>query len=240
MASGIYSALSGMRAKQLELETVSHNLANASTNGFKEENISFAAVMGRNEAAGAPTPFATVNAQQRHFGPGTLMDTGNPLDLSIAGDAFFEVQSANGDAMYTRNGAFALNTQGELVTTNGERVLGQGGPLSVQGGTVAVASDGSIAVDGEVRGRLKLVKFATPQALQARGGTMFSATESAGATDGADSQVMQGRLESSNTNVVSNLVKLIEIARQYQTYQQVISEQTKLEQAAANSIARMG
>ena len=241
MAIGIYSALSGTVNKEEELEAVAHNIANASANGFKEHKISFGSVLSKYQSDINPsaTPFAEITERSIDFSPGTLVQTSNDLDMAIDGEGFFEVQKGS-ESLYTRNGTFAIDSSGNLVTASGHLVMGTSGAIQIgNGGNVQISSSGNIQVDGEDRGSLKVVRFGDTSQLSPVGSSMFKAAAGASPSLNPQAQVLQGKLESSNVNVMRNLITLIEVSREYQTYQKVISAQNKLDQEGTPSIGKV-
>lgn len=242
MSIGIYSALSGIKIKEEELDLVAHNLANSSTNGYKEENVAFEAVLGTYQNGGADasaTPFSVVGKRSYNFQPGPIVTTNNSFDLAIQGDGFFEIQTEKG-TFYTRDGAFSTDSTGKLVNQKGDLVVGSTGAIQVgTDGNVQISPSGTVTVNGEQKGSVKIVNFADPQKLQAAGGNYFRASGDAAPTNAANPSVLQGKLEQSNTNVMLSLVKLVEISKQYQTYQKMISNQTRLESESATSLGKV-
>ncbi len=240
MSMGIYSAVSALKVKDMELDVVAHNIANANTNGFKEQQVSFKAVMARNgrNRSRVSTPFVQFSKRSINFNMGSLAHTGNSLDVALQGDGFLEVKH-DGGTFYTRNGSLALNAAGNLVTQNGDLVMGEGGPIQVgSGGIINISKRGLISVDGVERGRIKLVRFQDPQKLEVAGATLFRGGEKAQLMPDTETQVLQGNVEMSNTDVVKNLVHLIEISRQFESYQKVLSANMQLERNA-NQMARL-
>ncbi len=239
--SGIYSALSGMKMKELELESVAHNIANINTVGFKEEKLSFESVLSQeqDQEGVSSTPFVQVKEHTINFSNGAVMTTNNPMDMALQGDGFFQVQNEKG-TFYTRNGTFALNTQGDLVTQDGDRVMGTNGVIHLdEGAKVEISTNGTIKANGEDIGQVKVIRFDDPQKLSSVGAMLFKAEDSAQTSEGTDTQVLQGKLESSNTNMMMGLVHLIDISRQYQMYQKVISNGAKLDQEGASSLGKI-
>lgn len=243
MGIGIYSALSGMKVKLEELEMVAHNLANANTVGFKERDVAFSSVLAENmKPAGGEeqdTPFVKLEDHSFDLTQGAIFKTGNELDLAIQGDSFFEVQTDQG-TFYTKNGSFTRDNTGKLVTQAGQTVMGQGGAIDLGTvGKVEISQSGTITVDGQDRGAIKLVKFADSQMLEAKGGNLFAAKPQAQPTLDESPNVLQGQLENSNTNMMKNIVKLIDISRQYQTYQKVLNTQSDLDKTSATEIGQV-
>src|SRR5437588_2106170 len=168
--------LSRQIALQRELDVVANNIANLNTTGFKADNVVFHEFLmpgaQANQFAGNDrrVSFVQDRATWLDLSQGPVEHTGNPLDVAISGNAFLAVQTPRGER-YTRNGALQINAAGELVTSEGHRVLGDGGPVvfQPQDRDVTVARDGTIAVPGGNRGKLRLVNFANPQRLQKDG-----------------------------------------------------------------------
>jgi flagellar basal-body rod protein FlgG len=151
----LYTAASGMMAQQLNIDTVSHNLANVNTTGFKKGRVEFQDLLytqvqpaARNETAGiAVGQGARLSSIQRIFPGGSLQASGGDFDLAIQGDGFFRVQQADGSVSYTRDGSFRLDAQRRLVTAEGDLLLGAKGPITIP----AQATNVEIGMDGPVR-----------------------------------------------------------------------------------------
>jgi flagellar basal-body rod protein FlgF len=218
----IYTAMSGAKHILEQQATNSHNLANASTTGFRAQLDSFRAVpvLG----PGMPTRTFVVDATVgSDFAPATIQHTGRDLDVAIQGEGWFAVETLDGNEAYTRNGAFRLNENGVLQTQNGLNVIGDGGPITLPPGvSVAIAKDGTIStidpanpgVPPTAIGRLKLVN--PPQEDMARGEDgLFRRRDGAVAPEDANVTVAGGALESSNVNVVDAMVNMISLARQF-------------------------
>ena len=138
---------------------------------------------------------------------GSVVATGNPLDVAIAGSGFFSVQAAQG-IRYTRDGSFHVTSGGLLVTGQGDTVLGEQGPVTVPNGAVAISSDGTISVNGSVVDKLRLAEF-PPGAM---GNATYSAPAGAGVA-AVDSSVRQGMLEGSNVSATESVVQLLTVQR---------------------------
>jgi len=131
--SGMYNALRGCLVQEFRLKTISNNLANAGTTGFKKDELSF-------------DQWLQVH-QQTNMEQGSLRHTENMLDMALSGDGFFKVSTGAG-TRYTRNGTFQIDFEGRLVTSEGDPVMGQSGPIVVDGGNVTVDAIGGVSVDG--------------------------------------------------------------------------------------------
>ena len=258
MIRSLWISKTGMEAQQTQLDTISHNLANVGTNGFKKGHVVFEDLIYQNlRQAGAasgeqgmlPTglqvglgvrPVAT----SRTFTQGNLQQTGNNLDLAIKGQGFFQVQRADGSTAYTRDGAFQVDANGQLVTNNGELVQpGITVPPNAQSLTIAADGTVSASVPGQaqpqVLGQLQLASFVNPAGLDPLGGNLFGETAASGAPNagepGADGlgQLQQGFVETSNVNVVEELVAMIQTQRAYELNSKAI-------QTSDQMLARLG
>jgi flagellar basal-body rod protein FlgF len=214
------TAASGSMAQDIaRLSTISQNLTNTTTPAYKRE-VPFEQALqraGAEEAYGLPAAQASA-VDQRH---GTLRFTGNPLDLALDGDGFFEVQTESGMA-YTRRGDFRVDANGRLVTQGGQLVQGLGGPLQLSTAAPTIERDGRI-LDGEkLIGQLKLVSFGHPEQLTRTGGGLFQAAEAPTVLSDGATKVRQSHLEASNVNVASEMVKLVETMRHFEATQKVV------------------
>ncbi len=161
------------------------------------------------------------------FSQGPVTPSGSPYHLAIQGQAFFQVKEADGTTSYTRNGAFELSPSGKLLTSDGAQVLSQGGApvtISTAGGTPSIGPDGSIQVNGEQVGSIGLVHFQNPAtSLQpSAGGRYVAPQHDAKQGLAANDQVLQGKLEGSNGNPVSQMADMIQAVRLYEANQKTI------------------
>ncbi len=209
---------SSLEAMNRHYEMITHNLANANTIGFKRTRTLFEQAMKRQGGKGPGSGLGIDAKSHTDFLPGTTVKTDRPLDLTLSGNGFFTLESTKG-TVYTRNGTFNLNSQGQLVDTAGRLVAGENGPIVVPKSVgiekIKVAADGTIEADGKAIGKLKIVDFVNLQRLKPAGSSAFSApstleTKPAGAT------VYQGYQESSNVSVVEELANLIAVTRMYE------------------------
>jgi flagellar basal-body rod protein FlgG len=242
-------AATGMDAQSLAIDVAANNLANVNTVGFKRSRADFQDLLyqtlrapGASSAQGTETPTGLQVglgtrpvATQRMYSVGDLRQTGNPLDLAIEGEGFFQVAKPDGLPAYTRAGAFKLNGQGQIVTSDGFPL---NPPVSVPPNAVHVnvGSDGVVSVKTredaeEVQvGQIDLVRFANPAGLEALGRNLFAATAASGAAQSGPpgdpslglGSLAQGTLESSNVKVVDEMVELIVNQRAYEMNSRVI------------------
>ncbi len=258
MNSGMYSALSGNLAAMQRLDIITSNLANASTAGFKQDRIAFESVLAGNQNPPAVPPGQTADPvllQGRlvtDYSAGSLIQTGNTLDVALQGDGFFTVRTAEGVA-YTRQGNFRLAADGTLVTSEGYQVLSKlgdrpedGQPIRINvagqenGGKPVVDSQGNVTLNGEPVATLAIYDFPKPYQLTKRAGTLFM--PEAGARPQAASSlttVSQGALEQSNVNTVAEMVQMVEASRYFETCQKVVRSFDDMAAKATTDLARV-
>jgi flagellar basal-body rod protein FlgF len=257
MYTGLYAAVSGSLAQEKRLAILNNNLANATTVGFKADKALFrvaelpllvgevtplespvAVVMSVDPLLGRHSPQQQLTITRTDFSQGPIHETGNPLDVALEGRGFFVVQTSEGPA-YTRQGTFSINAAGVLVTSEGLPVQGEDGPLDVRGSHVDINTNGELRVDGVARGRLRLVDFPEPYALQKMGDTLFrTATPDLQAQAPNGLVVHQRAVEMSNSQAVHLLVETIQTARAYEAYQKVIQAFDETAGRAVNDLAR--
>jgi flagellar basal-body rod protein FlgG len=231
------SMINGMR----HLDTISHNLANADTVGYKREMAVMRPFSTYFLEAGANTtrngnPGIT---KATDFTIGVPRHTGNPLDLVIEGDGYFAVESPQG-TLYTRQGNFALDAAGYLVTTDGYRVAGDGGAVRLTSDQPRIDKEGVIWEEGEMLGRLKLTRFSDSRELEKIGSGLFRA----GAANPLPETAMgpglrQGFVETSNVNGMNEMVDLIATMRQLESGQKVIQGYSEMLDLAIQTIAEI-
>jgi flagellar basal-body rod protein FlgG len=249
----LYAAASGMTAQQTRLDTIANNIANVGTTGFKKSRDAFQDLFYQQLAGGGgegeyPSRMelgggVKLAAIERDQGQGTAVSTGNPLNVAIQGDAFFVVETENGDQLYTRDGSFTKDPDGYLVTASGMRV---GGDIQIPDDADQVTIDydgtvhGTVSATGQdlVLGKIELARFVNPGALMGRGGNTFVPTLASGEPIEveADSsvQLLQGYLEGSNVDVASELIDMIQAQRIYELNSKVVQAADETLQVAAN------
>jgi flagellar basal-body rod protein FlgG len=248
MFSSLWIAKTGLDAQQTRMAVTSNNLANVNTTGFKRSRAAFEDLMYQNDRQpGAQSSQATqvpagtmigtgvrVVGTEKLFSQGELVQTNNPLDVAVQGRGFLQVTMPDGTVAYTRDGSFHLNSDGQIVTNSGypiEPALTV--PANAQ--SVTIGSDGtvSVALPGQAApaqiGTVQTADFINPAGLEARGENLYVETASSGApqtgTPGLNGlgTITQGSLESSNVNVVEELVNMIETQRAYEMNSKAIS-----------------
>jgi len=228
-------AVAGAR-KLTQLDFIANNLANASTTGFKSEHLYYA-LLGKQTQEGARSdlgPTSTII----DFTQGTIQNTGNPLDVAIEGDGFFAIEQ-NGSTTYTRNGSFVLNKNKELVTSDGAKVLGESGTVIINGTKINIDADGTIRVDGNMTGKLKIVSFASPTQLTRGASGRYIDDGSAGLKKSDTNRVSGGYLEMSNVNAMKEMVEMIDVNRSFEAYQKIIQTMTDLDKIATNRVGKL-
>ena len=256
----LYTAATGMTAQQLNIDTISNNLANVSTAGFKGQRVEFQDLMYLNlKPAGTPTSPETNTpmglqigegvkpvSTQRIFTEGPVQNTNNPLDILIEGDqGFFQVTLPNGETAYTRDGSFQKDGNGNIVTADGYFL---DPPIQIPTDTsqIQITSAGQILVQvaGSSQqtqiGQLELTRFVNPAGLEATGHNLYVQTAASGdpiqGTPGSIGfpSVQQGSLESSNVDVVTEMVNLIVAQRAYEMNSKAISTSDDMMSILAN------
>lgn len=256
----LYSAAQGMKAQQLNLDTISNNLANVNTTGFKKTRVEFKDLLyeqiQRSNFAndeGRPTSMEVGNgvalsATLRSFDGGSFTQTSNDYDIAIDGEGFFEIKDENNNIFYTRDGSFKTSiTSGgvKLVTSEGFFLQGESGDILLGSDVVetSVSRDGEVRVkreDGteEVVANIKINKFANPSGLESKGGNLFAETEASGRAstpdDGSAGSLLQGMLETSNVQVVEEMINLITAQRAYEMSSKVIQTADQMSELANN------
>jgi flagellar basal-body rod protein FlgG len=245
MNLSLYSAATGMEAQQLNLNNIANNLANVNTVGFKRSKIEFQDLLyqkpknaGSESGGGNLVPTgieigngSRVAATSKDFTQGQLTNTGAQLDLAIQGDGFFEVQRPDGTTGYTRDGSFKVNASGQVVTTDGEPVLS--GFQAVPAGTtnISISQGGQVTYQtaaGNTTFQLTLARFANPSGLNSLGGNLYSENAASGPAETGQpnaqgfGSVMQGYTETSNVNIVEEMVNLIVAQRAYEVNSKAI------------------
>ena len=261
MNTAMWAAKTGLDAQQTKIAVISNNLANASTTGFKTGRAMFEDLVYQNiRQVGGQTSEQTelpsglmlgtgvrIVATEKTFAQGSILQTDNQLDAAIVGRGFFQVLLPDGSLTYTRDGAFQVNADGELVTSSGYPVQpGISIPSDAQ--TVTIGDDGVVtaAIAGQASpiqvGSLQLADFINPAGLQARGQNLFLETAASGpaltGTPGLNGlgTLQQNALESSNVNVVAELVSMIETQRAYELNSRAVATSDEMLQYLTNNV----
>jgi flagellar basal-body rod protein FlgG len=246
MLRAFSTAATGMTAQQMMVDTISNNLANINTTGFKRSQINFQDLLyvkmqesGTEVASGivAPTGLeigsgVRAASNVKVFTPGELESTGNNLDIAVTGEGFLQVVMPNGELRYTRDGALQINANGELVTSHGYAVEPSISGLS-DVVAITIQKDGGVNVTDasgsqSVVGNIQLARFPNPAGLSSEGDNLYSETIASGSpTTGNPGEngfgtIQSGFLEKSNVQMVTELVNLITAQRAYETNSRAI------------------
>jgi flagellar basal-body rod protein FlgG len=241
MMRSLWISKTGMEAQQTQLDTISNNLANVSTNGYKRAHAVFEDLMYQSlRQAGANSTEQTTLptglqvglgtravATSRSFSQGNLQQSANNLDIAVLGNGFFELQMPDGTTGYTRDGSFQVNSTGQLVTNNGYPV-NPGITIPANAQSVTIGSDGTVSVmlPGQAAaqsvGQIQIASFVNPAGMEPKGQNIFAETAASGTpntgTPGQNGlgQLRQGFVETSNVNVVEELIAMIQTQRAYE------------------------
>lgn len=259
MFSSLWVAKTGLDAQQTRMDVVSNNLANANTTGFKSSRASFRDLMYQNvrqpggqttEQTQAPSGLmlgtgVRVVGSEKLFTQGNLQQTGNSLDLAIEGRGFLQVTMPDGTVAYTRDGSMHLDQNGQIVTASGY-ALDPAIVIPQNAQSVTIGTDGTVSakLPGQAApqqiGTLQLADFINPAGLQPSGDNLYLETASSGAPQIGQpglnglGTVAQGSLESSNVNVVEQMVDMIETQRTYEMNSKAISAADSMLQFLTN------
>ena len=250
MIRGWYIGSSGMNAQQTRLDAISNNLANADTTGFKRDiavSKSFTELLMRRMGDDGvyETPFGSAdvapiigkiglgvetNELYTDFEQGSFKQTSTHTDMALSGEGFFAVETPNGER-YTRNGNFLVGKEGILVTKEGYPVLGENGYIQVADDRFTVNQDGMVYSENDMQliDRFKIVRFDNERYLQKMGSSLYKDTDITGPAYIAEGKerpvVLQSYVETSNVNVVNEMVSMIEVNRAYEANQKTIQSQ---------------
>lgn len=260
MDAALWAAKTGLDAQQTEMSVISNNLANVNTTGYKQDRAVFEDLLYQNQTqVGADTSQTTqspsglsigtgvqVVSTEKEYSQGSLTQTGNPLDVAIQGQGFFQIQMPDGTIGYTRDGTFQTNAQGQLVNSSGY-VVQPGITIPSGAQSVTIGTDGTVTVllPGQSTptqvGQIQLANFINPAGLQPIGQNLLVQSASSGSpqtgTPGVNGlgTTAQGQLESSNVDVVEELVNMIQTQRAYEMNSKAISTVDQMLQYATEN-----
>jgi len=229
MIRGMYNAATALDAAMQHQEIVADNLAHLATPGHRARGVSFESLQSTLGPQAKSSHGSALNSAgvrtagiYTNFQPGAMRPTGDPYHFAIEGDGFFALEGPNG-TVYSRNGTFHVNADGQLLSSSNYPVLGTSGPITIPSDArrVTMARDGTIYADSAQVGQLQVTRFADNSRLEQVGPTLYRSTPEAGESTG-DASVMQGFLETSNTNAASSMVEMIQAARFFETAQRAL------------------
>lgn len=247
MIRGQYAAGTGMMTQRRKMEVITNNIVNAETTGYKKEMLvsqSFDDVMlrkindtGERSREIGPYNFGVQSDQiYLSFDSGSFEESGVQTDLAIVGDAFFAVQTPNGER-YTRSSTFTVDSEGYLINPDGYYLLGQNGLLLVGTGKFSIDEKGTIALeDGTVVDTLRLVSFEDNSVLRKQGDSLYQAPEGT-ALQNDDALLKQGFIENSNVEIAREMVDMITVYRCYEANQKIL---TMIDEIAGKAVNEIG
>ena len=261
MNPALWISKTGLDAQQTRLSVISNNLANVNTTGFKRDQAIFQDLIYQNKRQSGgqntennrlPSGLSVgtgvrVVATEKLHTQGNVTQTGKPLDMAILGRGFFQIQEADGTTSYTRDGTFQMDADGQVVTSQG-LLLQPALTISADAQSITIGADGSVSVlAGNATtptqvGSVQLADFVNPSGLQPIGNNLFAETASSGSpTTGTPGltglgNLQNGAVETSNVNVVEELVNMIETQRAYEMNSKVISTTDQMLQYVSNNL----
>tara|TARA_B100001559_G_scaffold320276_1_gene331947 strand:+ start:1906 stop:2676 length:771 start_codon:yes stop_codon:yes gene_type:complete len=253
--SGMTSLVQAAGVIERKMETVSNNLANVNTVGFKEDQPSFREVLSNAQRV-APESFeerflsheylddyvgmdksaVVVDEVGKNFEPGRIRTTGNDLDFALANEGFFTIETPQGER-YTRAGNFQLDASGRIVTNDGYPVLGTNGVITIKEGKIQVNESGQLSLDGVIADNFRLVRFQKQDKLQKLGQGFFAPVNSNDLPiESEEIRLKQGMLEDSNVNSMLEMTRMITATRAYETVHRALTRIDKLDEKAISIV----
>ncbi len=241
MDNTMYVSLSRQVVLRRELDIVANNIANADTAGFKLEDMmtrADKAAPAMTSGVKSPVTFVMDDGVARDFRQGGMNKTGAPLDLAIDGRGFFKVSTVAGER-YTRDGRFKMDDTGKLVTQDGDAVEGGGGNIVLDAakGAVSISEGGVISQAGQKVGQIDVVNFDSLAALSKDGRNLFRNDTNIQPQPATTAKIRQGMLENSNVQTLTQITRLVEINRAYDSISNIMTQTSDL---SRRSIQRLG
>ncbi|WP_223428011.1 flagellar hook-basal body complex protein [Tateyamaria pelophila] len=237
MDSTGYITLTRQSGLMREMQVVANNIANAATAGFRQEGVVFSEYV-KSVQGGASLSMGHGNVRQTSFVQGGLEETGGTFDFAIEGNGFFLIETPDGERL-TRAGSFSPNGEGDLVTFDGHRVLDAGGaPIFIppNAETIGVGSDGTMSADGDFVGQIAVVVPNDAVSMERANGVMFRADD--GYEPAETARVMQGFVEGSNVDPISQLARMIEVQRAYEMGQSFLDSEDERVRRAMDAMMK--
>lgn len=236
MLNGLYSAASGMLAQQTRMDMLANDLANVDTTGYKQSRIGFRDLLYNQELGmpvGAGSAVVDAGFDQA---AGAFQATGQPLNVAISGPGYFQIRRSDGTIALTRDGNFMADANGDVVTQNGDHLVP---PITIPKGTdpstISIATDGTVKAGQTTIGKISLVDVTNDNGLLALGNNLYAPSANSGGLHAVTgSQIQQGYLESSNVDLGTTMVALIDAQRSYEMDSRAIQNQDQMMQVANN------
>ncbi len=262
MQNAVFTGLFGALSSEHRMAVISNNLANANTTGYKNDKLAFKDTMAHYAHDYIREPLENLRSEplfpeahllsrvrlaveRTDFTSGAIETTGNPLDVAISGNGFFNVLTPQGE-MQTRNGVFSQNSDGTIVTGQGFPVLGEGGPIVIPEGTknVHIDNEGRIFADNVEIGAFQITAIQQPEInMEKVGMNLFRLRDGAEAVPVEEpflngTTISQGFREKANVNVVTEMVKMIEVQRAFEANMKSMQTADSMDKEAISKVAR--
>ncbi len=234
MIHGYSYSSSGLKSREQALQSVANNLANMNSIGFKR-TVEFDMSLETDPTKHNVEPLFN---EAIDFGQGEIIETGNPLDVAISGNGFFAVHTEGG-LSYTRQGNFQLSEEGFLTTKTGDLVLGMNGPISLEPGAV-ITQEGEVAVGGKVTDQIRLFEFLEKNQVERIGDGYFRPKAEDVVVEMDQVALKTGFLENSNVNAIEEMVRMIQIYREFEMNQRALRTQDETVDKAVNKVGKVG
>ncbi|MFQ5972032.1 MAG: flagellar basal-body rod protein FlgF [Alphaproteobacteria bacterium] len=237
MSSAGYISLSRQMALQNQLDIIAHNIANSTTSGFQGQAALFTEFLAQAQN-GETLSYIHDRGMVRNTQPGALEPTASPLDVAIEGQGYFVVETEEGPR-YTRDGAFRLDADGQLVTSAGAPVMSEGDlPIIFAPGEsdIQISADGTVSTENGEIGKLRIVTFEDEQDMRPLGSALLSTDQIP--LEAPDARVLQGVLEGSNVRPVVEITRMIDVMRTYQATARMIESENERQRRALQLLAR--
>ncbi len=261
MQDTMFSAVFGALTTEHRMNFIANNLANVNTNGYKRDMLAFKDTMASYAHDEIREPLMhcrskplfpepknlarpRIAVSQTDFSQGAMKFTGDPLDLAISGEGFFKVNSPQGN-LYTRNGHFIMSSEGQLVTPQGWQVMGTDGPIVIPEGTrdINISGDGQVYADGELVNNIAFVTVDNLKNLEKQGQNLYRPRPDVPVAEvdplPGGARISQGFVEAANVEVVSEMVNMIEVNRQFEAYQKVIQTSDSVDRDAIQKVGKI-
>jgi len=238
MSNATYIALSLQNGLRRKLEVAANNIANASTSGFKGDQLVFHELLDGKTEKQPKLSYVIDQGTATDFREGALSATNAPLDFAIEGQGFFAVKTPDG-IRYTRNSQFTMDSRGQVVTAAGHALLASGSPLIIPTGAkeITVTPEGGVSTDLGNIGKIDLVTFNDPRLLVKEGNSLWNPPEGETAKPTTSARILQGMKEESNVNTVVAMTDLIEVNRAYSSIQKLMDTE---HERLRNAISKLG
>ncbi|PKM94903.1 MAG: flagellar basal-body rod protein FlgF [Firmicutes bacterium HGW-Firmicutes-1] len=254
MLRGLYTAYTGMLAQQQKMDTISNNLTNANTAGYKREAVMFESFndvymvkindpeQAGNKIIGKGSLGVKVGESFTNYEQGSLQQTDIPLNLALNGSGMFVVGSldaqGNIQEKYTRDGSFGLNKDRQIENKDGLLLLGENGPITVGSADVRITEDGNVFEGETFIDKIKTIDFENIQSLKKLGGNIFEAADNT-TTKVYDGKIAQGFIENSNVSSIEEMIHMINVMRTYEANQKIITTYDATLDKSVNEIGRL-